>query len=254
MQIVKELFLDFYQSELVVVTAKQGDIGRFLKVTLLDNGNLFSVPPGSSVTIARGEVWNYCTINDDGTILAPITADMRPGRVPAEIELSNGDDRLSSWNFILDVQFSARDDEAIEGSNEYSVLQDLIEQVGGLEGDITNAEINFTPAQTRTNIQSGDTIVEGFSKISKWFSDLGDAAFDDVANDLNQTTAGKVLDARQGRVLDQSKVDIMQGASNSGKVLGIGEDGNVTPVDPPQGMTEEQEEQLTRTRKTLPGK
>ena len=251
MQIVKELFLDFYQSELVVVTAKQGDIGRFLKVTLLDNGNLFSVPPGSSATIARGEVWNYCTINDDGTILAPITADMRPGRVPAEIELSNGDDRLSSWNFILDVQFSARDDEAIEGSNEYSVLQDLIEQVGGLEGDITNAEINFTPAQTRTNIQSGDTIVEGFSKISKWFSDLGDAAFDDVANDLNQTTAGKVLDARQGRVLDQSKVDIMQGASNSGKVLGIGEDGNVTPVDPPQGMTEEQEEQLNQNTEDI---
>ena len=254
MQIVKELFLDFYQSELVVVTAKQGDIGRFLKVTLLDNGNLFSVPPGSSATIARGEVWNYCTINDDGTILAPITADMRPGRVPAEIELSNGDDRLSSWNFILDIQFSARDDAAIEGSNQYSVLQDLIEQVGGLAGDIANAEINFTPAQTRTNIQSGDTVIEGFSKISKWFSDLGDAAFDDVANDLNQTAAGKVLDARQGRALDQSKVDIMQGASNSGKVLGIGEDGNVTPVDPPQGMTEEQEEQLNQNTEDIAGK
>ena len=85
MQIVKDIYLDFYQSEIVLVTAKQGDIGRFLKVTLLDNGNLFSVPAGSSATIARGEVWNYCTINDDGTILAPITADMRPGRVPAEI-------------------------------------------------------------------------------------------------------------------------------------------------------------------------
>ena len=241
MQIVKDIYLDFYQSEIVLVTAKQGDIGRFLKVTLLDNGNLFSVPPGSSATIARGEVWNYCTINDDGTILAPITADMRPGRVPAEIELSNGDDRLSSWNFILEIQFSARDDAAIEGSNKYSVLQDLIEQVGGLAGDITNAEINFTPAQTRTNIQSGDTIVEGFSKISKWFSDLGDAAFDDVANDLNQTAAGKVLDARQGRELDLSKVDISQGVPNSGKVLGIGSDGNVTPVDPPTDPQKELE-------------
>lgn len=254
MQIVKDIYLDFYQSEPVLVTAKQGDIGRFLKVTLLDNGNLFSVPLGSSATIARGEVWNYCTINDDGTILAPITADMRPGRVPAEIELSNGDDRLSSWNFILEIQFSARDDAAIEGSNQYSVLQDLIEQVGGLAGDITNAEINFTPAQTRTNVQSGDTIVEGFSKISKWFSDLGDAAFDDVANDLNQTAAGKVLDARQGRELDQSKVNVSQGVSYSGKVLGIGPDGNVTPVDPPQGMTEEQEEQLNQNTEDIAGK
>ena len=35
-----------------------------------------------------------------------------------------------------------------------------------------------------------------------------------------------------------------QGSSNSGKFLGIGPDGNVSPMDPPQGMTEEQEEQL----------
>ena len=39
-------------------------------------------------------------------------------------------------------------------------------------------------------------------------------------------------------------VKINQGSSNSGKFLGIGADGNVSPMDPPQGMTEEQEEQL----------
>lgn len=39
-------------------------------------------------------------------------------------------------------------------------------------------------------------------------------------------------------------VEINQGSSNSGKFLGIGPDGSVSPMDPPQGMTEEQEEQL----------
>ena len=39
-------------------------------------------------------------------------------------------------------------------------------------------------------------------------------------------------------------VKINQGSSNSGKFLGIGPDGNVSPMDPPQGMTEEQAEQL----------
>ena len=39
-------------------------------------------------------------------------------------------------------------------------------------------------------------------------------------------------------------VKINQGSSNSGKFLGIGADGNVSPMEPPQGMTEEQEEQL----------
>ena len=39
-------------------------------------------------------------------------------------------------------------------------------------------------------------------------------------------------------------VKINQGSSNSGKFLGIGPDGSVSPMDPPQGMTEEQEDQL----------
>ena len=39
-------------------------------------------------------------------------------------------------------------------------------------------------------------------------------------------------------------VEINQGSSNSGKFLGIGPDGNVSPMDPPKGMTEEQAEQL----------
>ena len=45
----------------------------------------------------------------------------------------------------------------------------------------------------------------------------------------------------------KGNVDVVksnQGSSNSGKFLGIGPDGNVSPMDPPQGMTEEQEEQL----------
>lgn len=39
-------------------------------------------------------------------------------------------------------------------------------------------------------------------------------------------------------------VESNQGSSNFGKFLGIGSDGSVSPMDPPQGMTEEQEEQL----------
>ena len=55
MQIVKDIYLDFYQGEMVVVTAKQGDVGRFLRVTLLDNGNAFQIPAGATATIARGD-------------------------------------------------------------------------------------------------------------------------------------------------------------------------------------------------------
>lgn len=46
-------------------------------------------------------------------------------------------------------------------------------------------------------------------------------------------------------------VEINQGSSNSGKFLGIGPDGNVSPMDPPKGMTEEQVEQLEETNSEL---
>ena len=156
MQIVKEIYLDFYQSEPVLVTAKQGDVGRYLKVTLLDNGNIFTVPSGATATFSRDDVWNGCTVNDDGTILAPITADMRPGKVPAQIEISSGSDHLSSWNFILDVQFSARNDDAIEGDNDFSALNMLLDQVQTAINNTNEAiaNVNAAIADMGTNFTS----------------------------------------------------------------------------------------------------
>ena len=46
-------------------------------------------------------------------------------------------------------------------------------------------------------------------------------------------------------------VKINQGSSNSGKFLGIGADGNVSPMEPPQGMTEEQEQQLNKNTEDI---
>ena len=129
MQTIKEIYLDFYQSEPVLVTAKQGDNVRFIKATLLENGNLFAIPSGATASLARGEIWNSCTVGDDGSLLAPITPDMRPGRLPAEIELYSGSEKLSTWNFILAIQPSARNDSAIEGSNDYTQLEATVQWV-----------------------------------------------------------------------------------------------------------------------------
>lgn len=137
MQIIKEIYLDFYQTEPVLVTAKQGDNARFVKATLLDHGNLFPVPDGTTANLARDEVWNACIVNTDGTVLAPITPDMRPGRLPAEIELYLGTEKLSTWNFTLMIQPSARNDSAIEGTNEYTQLDILVNQA---REEISNAQ------------------------------------------------------------------------------------------------------------------
>lgn len=67
--------------------------------------------------------------------------------------------------------------------------------------DIEDATVTFSQASSRTNINSGDSIGTLFGKIRKWFADMGTAAFQGVSNVLTQTSAGYVLDARQGKTL-----------------------------------------------------
>lgn len=71
----------------------------------------------------------------------------------------------------------------------------------GSAEDIDTTPVTFEQASTRENVASGDTVATLFGKISKWFSDLGTAAFKGVSNVLTQTSDGYVLDARQGNVL-----------------------------------------------------
>ena len=49
----------------------------------------------------------------------------------------------------------------------------------------------------------------------------------------------------------QGKVDKNQGTSSSGKFLGIGADGNVSPMDPPQGATVEQVAQIEKNKNNI---
>lgn len=64
----------------------------------------------------------------------------------------------------------------------------------------------FSQAETRENIASGESTPTLFGKIMKWFADLKDAAFASIANNCTTTTAGSVLDARQGKAL-QDNID-----------------------------------------------
>lgn len=73
----------------------------------------------------------------------------------------------------------------------------------GSAEDIDTTPVTFEQASTRENVASGDTVATLFGKISKWFSDLGTAAFKGVSNVLTQTSDGYVLDARQGNVLSK---------------------------------------------------
>lgn len=59
----------------------------------------------------------------------------------------------------------------------------------------------FEEAEERENISSGEKLSVICGKVKKWLTDIKDAAFCSVANNLVTTLAGSVLDARQGKVL-----------------------------------------------------
>ncbi len=75
-------------------------------------------------------------------------------------------------------------------------------------GDISNKTVTFTEAETRENLASGESTATLFGKIKKWFADLKEAAFATIANNLTTTGAGSVLDARQGKALDDKLTEL----------------------------------------------
>lgn len=70
------------------------------------------------------------------------------------------------------------------------------------DGDVSNTIATFSQAGSRENIKSGEKLTGIFGKILKMFSDMKNAAFYSVINNLLTTQTGVgVLDAYQGKVL-----------------------------------------------------
>lgn len=68
--------------------------------------------------------------------------------------------------------------------------------------DISDTTVAFTESESRVNVASGEKMSILFGKVKKWLSDMGTAAFCAVVNNLTTTADGYVLDARQGKKLN----------------------------------------------------
>lgn len=90
-------------------------------------------------------------------------------------------------------------------------------------GNVPNVNTNdqiptFNEAGARTNISSGETLSVILGKIKKFFSDLKPVAFSgsysdlsgrpSIVNNITTTTTGSVLDASQGKVLNDKYVAV----------------------------------------------
>lgn len=92
---------------------------------------------------------------------------------------------------------------AAQGADE--AKQEALEAAAAAEsyvlGDISSKTVTFSEASSRANINTGESTSTLFGKIKKWLADLGAAAFQAVANNCTTNVAGSVLDARQGKKL-----------------------------------------------------
>lgn len=84
-------------------------------------------------------------------------------------------------------------------------------------GDTANNIVSFTQASSRTNIETDEEHFTMFGKIKKWFADTKNGAFHTVANNLTTTSKNYVLDARQGKILNDKF---------GGMSFGVDADGN----------------------------
>ena len=153
-QITKEIVVDVSKRNLFqAIIAKQHDRNsRFLKVTLVNEGEVITIASTSVVTInaerADGQSGAFAgRINSDGTVTVPLSAWMLEldDRVTCDISVvdTNGD-KLTSTSFELEVEAAAYSGEGIDEDENYDLLVSLL-------ADVANAKVNADNAASTAN-------------------------------------------------------------------------------------------------------
>lgn len=133
--IFSEIYLDLQHKTIETVNIKQYDYNyRFIKITVTDNGNLYTLLPDMQAEIKICKSDNYhiaefATIDTtNNCILIKLTEQMTSiyGICDAEITLFNDNGVISTMPFIINVEKCAIQNKDIISTDEYGVLEDLI--------------------------------------------------------------------------------------------------------------------------------
>ena len=137
-QIIKEITVDVARKNLFqAIVAKQNDSNsRFLKVTLVNEGEKIEIERSSGVTIKAerqdGKSNSYAgTVNDDGTVTVPLTAWMLQldDIVRCDISVIDSESRkLTSTSFSIEVEAAANFTGDVSGDENYDILISLISE------------------------------------------------------------------------------------------------------------------------------
>lgn len=130
----------------LTVYAKQGDVSsRLLDIGFIDNGSVYSIPEGTAARIwikkpDGKKVFNEAEISDNRVnVILTNQALAASGLALAEIELYQGDTRISSSVFRIQIEEKARDEAGVESSNEYSALERMVNDAEALKIEMAQA-------------------------------------------------------------------------------------------------------------------
>lgn len=138
------------------VYAKQLDKStRYVKATILQNGVPYTIPEGATARIRilkpdGTAVYNTATVSSDA-VTAELTSQTLAvgGIATAEMGLYKDEQILSTFVFYIRIERSAISDEAIESSDEFTVLEQAIRDAGTATTAATNAA-NFANGAAET--------------------------------------------------------------------------------------------------------
>ena len=144
------------------ITAVQGDVNsRFVRVTILSSGKPFTAPQDAKAVIRCKKpdgavVFNDATINDDGTITAPLSAQTLAvaGNCRCEISLyGTTGEVLTTVSFVIKVTPASVMDGEVESSSEFSALSKAL------------ADVNQSADTAAAALESATQALDGLEKV-----------------------------------------------------------------------------------------
>lgn len=155
------------------INAIQADSGRTLDCIISD----MAIPAGATARIyaqkpSGAKVFNNCAISDR-TVSVDLTTQILAelGRTVCQVQITQGTEKVTSFDFIINVIKSRIDSTAIESTDEFTALDEALAQADALLDNLANQPITFTEATTVSELESGDTIAELFGQLKKNIED-----------------------------------------------------------------------------------
>ena len=144
----------FGQSSVVVNCSQYDSLFRVIQFSLYNGTNEFSIPDNCVVTI-RGTKkdltgFEYQCEYEGNVVTFPIQNQVTvlPGKVPAEIRVTSGNEIIGSWNFVFLVEESPLDENTIISETDLPLLESALEAADQAESFKNLAEQSATDAST----------------------------------------------------------------------------------------------------------